>query len=55
MEIAKPIIVTSENTGNSPSESTIKITVSNDKGITYSEPITKGKQVFLVFYKEQRY
>ncbi|TJY33479.1 hypothetical protein [Pontimicrobium aquaticum] len=55
MGMAKPIIVTSEDSGNKPPEATIKISVSNDKGITYDKPITKGKQVFSVFYKEQKH
>jgi len=55
MGMAKPIIVTSEDSGNKPPEATIKITVSNDKGITYDKPITKGTQVLSVFYKEQKH
>lgn len=55
MGMAKPIIVTDESSGNTPPEPTIKITVTNDEGITYDKPITKGKQVFSVFYKEQKH
>ncbi|MFC0604193.1 hypothetical protein [Winogradskyella pulchriflava] len=55
MGMAKPIIVTTEDSGNSPPEATINITVSNDEGITYDKPMTKGKHVFSVFYKEQRH
>ncbi|TBN06712.1 hypothetical protein EYD45_02175 [Hyunsoonleella flava] len=54
MGMAKPIIVTQENSGNTPPEATINITVSNGEGITYDKPITMGKQVFSVFYKEQK-
>ena len=54
MGMAKPIIVTDENSGNTPPEPTINITVSNNEGIVYDKTITKGKQVFSVFYKEQK-
>lgn len=54
MGMAKPIIVTQEDSGNTPPEATVNITVSNEEGITYDNPITKGMQVFSVFYKEQK-
>jgi hypothetical protein len=54
MGMAKPIIVTEKNSGNTPPEPTVNITVSNDEGITYDKLITKGKQIFSVFYKEQK-
>lgn len=55
MGMAKPIIVTDEDSGNTPPKPTINITVSNDVGIVYDKAITKGKQIFSVFYKEQRH
>lgn len=55
MGMAKPIIVTQEDSGNTPPEATVNITVSNEEGITYDNPITKGMQVFSVFYKEQKH
>ena len=54
MGMAKPIIVTQEDSGNTSPEATVNITVSNEEGITYDNPITKGMQVFSVFYKEQK-
>ncbi|PKA84466.1 hypothetical protein ATE92_2656 [Ulvibacter sp. MAR_2010_11] len=55
MGMAKPIIVTTEDSGNTPPEPTINITVSNENGIVYDKAITKGKHVFSVFYKEQKH
>ncbi len=55
MGMAKPIIVTTEDSGNTPPEPTVNITVSNLDGIVYDKTITKGKQVFSVFYKEQKH
>ncbi|HAT65063.1 MAG TPA: hypothetical protein DCS66_10745 [Flavobacteriaceae bacterium] len=55
MGMAKPIIVTKEDSGNKPPEPTINITISNEYGIKYDKAITKGKQIFSVFYKEQKH
>ncbi|WP_372938295.1 hypothetical protein [Seonamhaeicola sp.] len=55
MGMAKPIIVTQEDSGNTPPESTVNIVVSNDAGIVYDKSITKGKHIFSVFYKEQKH
>ncbi|APY12492.1 hypothetical protein BWZ22_15260 [Seonamhaeicola sp. S2-3] len=55
MGMAKPIIVTQEDSGNTPPEPTVNIVVSNSEGIVYDKDITKGKQVFSVFYKEQNH
>ncbi len=55
MGMAKPIIVTQEDSGNTPPEPTVNITVSNADGIVYDKPITKGQQVFSVFYKDQKH
>lgn len=54
MGMAKPIIVLDEDSGNLPPEPTVNIVVSNNEGIVYNKEITKGKQVFSVFYKEQK-
>src|SRR5690606_36319729 len=54
MGMAKPIIVLDEDSGNSPPEATINITLSGEEGISYDKAITKGKQVFSVFVKDQK-
>ncbi|MFD1161831.1 hypothetical protein [Hwangdonia seohaensis] len=54
MGMAKPVIVLEEDSGNTPPEPTVNIEVSNTEGITYDKNITKGKQIFSVFYKDQK-
>jgi hypothetical protein len=54
MGMAKPIIVLDEDSGNSPPEATINITLSGEEGISYDKAITKGKQIFSVFVKDQK-
>ncbi|MDG5491219.1 hypothetical protein [Psychroserpens sp. SPM9] len=54
MGMAKPIIVTDEDSGNSPPEATINITLSAEDGISYNKGIIKGKQIFSVFVKDQK-
>lgn len=54
MGMAKPLIVTEENSGNTPPEATVNITLSSVDGITYDKEISKGKQVFSVFVKDQK-
>jgi hypothetical protein len=54
MGMAKPIIVTNEDSGNIPPEATINITLSAEDGISYDKDITKGKQIFSVFVKDQK-
>lgn len=54
MGMAKPIIVTEEDSGNSPPEATVNITLSAEEGISYDKSITKGKQIFSVFVKDQK-
>ena len=54
MGMAKPIIVLEEDSGNSPPKSTINITLSGEEGISYDKVITKGKQIFSVFVKDQK-
>ncbi|WP_431136799.1 hypothetical protein [Psychroserpens mesophilus] len=54
MGMAKPIIVTEEDSGNTPPEATVNITLSGEDGISYDNPIKKGKQIFSVFVKDQK-
>ncbi|WP_235989318.1 hypothetical protein [Psychroserpens algicola] len=54
MGMAKPIIVTDEDSGHSPPKATINITLSAENGISYDKDITKGKQIFSVFVKDQK-
>jgi hypothetical protein len=53
MGMTKEIHVLDEDTGNQPPEANINITISSEDGITYEQPITKGKHIFSVFYKDQ--
>lgn len=55
MGMAKPIIVLEKDSGSTPPEPTVNIEVSNSEGIVYDKDITKGKQIFSVFYKEQKH
>jgi hypothetical protein len=54
MGMAKPIIVLEEDSGNAPPEATINITLSGEEGISYDKAVTKGKQIFSVFVKDQK-
>ena len=54
MGMAKPIIVTEEASGNTPPKATVNITLSSVDGIIYDKGITKGKQIFSVFVKDQK-
>ncbi len=54
MGMAKPIIVTEENSENNPPEATVNITLSGEEGISYDKGITKGKHIFSVFVKDQK-
>jgi hypothetical protein len=54
MGMAKPIVVDEEDSGNSAPEATINITLSGEEGISYDKGITKGKQIFSVFVKDQK-
>ena len=53
MGMAKALIVTDKDSGVTPPEPTINITISSEDGITYDKGITKGKQVFSVHFKDQ--
>lgn len=54
MGMAKPIIVSEVDSGNTPPEATINITLSGEDGINYNKTIPKGKQVFSVFVKDHK-
>lgn len=54
MGMAKPIIVTKEDSGVVPPEATVNITLSGETGITYDTEIKKGKHIFPVFVKDQK-
>ncbi|UKM63894.1 hypothetical protein GSB9_00441 [Flavobacteriaceae bacterium GSB9] len=54
MGMAKPIIVVEQDSDNLPPEATINITLSGEEGISYEGTITKGKQIFSVFVKDQK-
>ncbi|TWO32037.1 hypothetical protein E1J38_011720 [Seonamhaeicola sediminis] len=54
MGMAKPIVVTDEDSGNKPPKGTVNITLSGEEGITYDKGITKGKQIFSVYVKDQK-
>jgi hypothetical protein len=53
MGMAKPLIVSEEDSANSPPIADIEITISKDKGINYSGDITRGKHTFSVHFKDQ--
>lgn len=53
MGMAKPIIVTNEDSGNIPPEATVNITISSSEGISYEGSIGKGEQVLSVYFKDQ--
>jgi hypothetical protein len=54
MGMAKPIIVTEEDSGNTPPEATVNITLSGEEGISYDRGIKKGKHIFSVYVKDQK-
>jgi len=54
MGMAKPIFVTDEASGNTPPEATVNIALSGETGISYDKDITKGKQIFSVYVKDQK-
>ena len=53
MGMEKPIIVSNENSGYSPPEATVNITISSTEGINYEGAIEKGEQVLSVHFKDQ--
>ncbi|GAA4809623.1 hypothetical protein [Litoribaculum gwangyangense] len=54
MGMAKPLVVTEQDSGNEPPSPTVNIILSGEDGITYDKGITKGKQIFSVFVKDQK-
>ena len=53
MGMAKELWVLDEDSGNEPPEATVNITISSTEGINYTGEISKGKNIFSVFYKDQ--
>jgi len=53
MGMAKGIVVTDENSGNSAPQASINIVVSSENGITYDNTIKSGEQVLSVTFKDQ--
>ena len=54
MGMVKPMIVTEENSGNTPPKATVNITLSGEEGISYDKGIEKGKHIFSVYVKDQK-
>ncbi len=53
MGMAKVLIVSDINSGNSEPNADIKINISSTEGIIFNDSINKGKHVISVFYKDQ--
>ncbi|MET7030646.1 hypothetical protein [Sediminicola luteus] len=53
MGMAKPIIVTEEESTIQPPEATVALSISSTEGITYDGEIGKGPQTFSVEFKDQ--
>ncbi len=53
MGMVKGIIVLEEDSGNSPPEATVNITVSSTEGISFDKSIKGGEQTFSVTFKDQ--
>lgn len=53
MGMVKPIIVTATDSGNTPPDATVNITISSTDGIDHDMPIGNGKQTFAVHFKDQ--
>ncbi|CAM1347151.1 hypothetical protein [Tenacibaculum crassostreae] len=53
MGMAKPIIVTNEDSGNSPPIADVGITISKEEGIKYSGNLVTGEHIFSVYFKDQ--
>lgn len=54
MGMAKPLIVTKEDSGQHPPVATIDIVLSGEEGISWNRPITKGRHTFSVYVKDQK-
>lgn len=53
MGMAKPIIVTEEDSGNLPPKSDINITIARNEGINYSGELSSGQHIFSVTFIDQ--
>lgn len=53
MGMAKEIFVLEKDSGNSPPNADINITISSKDGIKYDNTITKGEHTFSVYYEDQ--
>lgn len=53
MGMIKELYVLEEDSGNQPPKADINITISSTDGISYDKPISKGKHIFSVYYKDQ--
>ena len=54
MGMAKEVIVTEDSTSLSPPEADVNISVSGEGGIKFDKPVSKGKQVFSVYFADQK-
>lgn len=54
MGMAKPLIVTEEDSDNEPPDATVDIVLSGEDGIRWDKPITKGNHTFSVYVKDQK-
>jgi len=53
MGMAKEVIVSETNSGNSEPKADIKVEISSTDGIVFNDSISKGKHCFSVYYKDQ--
>ena len=53
MGMVKELIVTNENSGFTPPEALINMSISSTEGIVYNDTIKKGEQTFAVHFKDQ--
>jgi hypothetical protein len=53
MGMAKGVVVTEEDSGNSPPQSTVNILVSSENGISFENNIKRGEQIISVTFNDQ--
>lgn len=53
MGMVKELVVTEEKSNISPPSANINIDISSTEGMVYSDPINKGPNTFLVYFKDQ--
>ena len=53
MGMIKEVIVSDEDSGNLPPESTVNVAISSNEGIVFDDAILKGEQVISVIFKDQ--